>query len=133
MGKVGCWRLCGLANARFQVLVGVDIVKGTCAPSLCDANVLPPLAWPQNYYRALGVAREATVAAIKAAYRKKALEWHPEKHSDDDDEREAAKQTFALIAEAYTVLSNGMHTHCTFTWVNTPSPLCACSPPQGHI
>jgi DnaJ family protein C protein 3 len=37
----------------------------------------------KNYYKILGVARNADGKAIKKAYRALALEWHPDKHQDD--------------------------------------------------
>lgn len=58
----------------------------------------------QDYYEVLGVGREAAPEAIKSAYRKLALKWHPDRHQGT--EREAAEQKFKQISEAYEVLSD---------------------------
>lgn len=61
----------------------------------------------KNYYKILGVARDAGAKEIKKAYRKMALEWHPDKHTDkDESEREQVQKRFHDIAEAYEILSD---------------------------
>lgn len=61
----------------------------------------------KNYYKILGVARDVSSKEIKKAYRKQALEWHPDKHADKEDvEREEVNKKFHDIAEAYEILSN---------------------------
>jgi len=56
----------------------------------------------KNYYKILGVKRTADKKTIKAAYRKQALEWHPDKNED----KEKAEQMFQDISESYEVLSD---------------------------
>ncbi len=58
----------------------------------------------QDYYQTLGVARAADADAIKKAYRKLAMQWHPDRQPEA--EREAARQRFVQISEAYEVLSD---------------------------
>ena len=58
----------------------------------------------QDYYERLGVPRDADEKAIKKAYRKLALKWHPDRHEEAD--RETAEAEFKHIAEAYEVLSD---------------------------
>jgi len=58
------------------------------------------------YYDILGVARDATDTEIKKAYRRKALELHPDKAILRGENIEEANQNFALLAEAYEILSN---------------------------
>ncbi len=58
----------------------------------------------QDYYKVLDVPRDADPKAIKQAYRRLALKWHPDRHPED--EREAAKQRFTQANEAYEVLSD---------------------------
>lgn len=56
-----------------------------------------------DYYDILGVTKTASADEIKKAYRKQALEWHPDRHKDD---KEAAEKRFKEINEAYQVLSD---------------------------
>ncbi len=56
----------------------------------------------RDYYEVLGVGRDATTDAIKAAYRKAALRHHPDKNPGDA----AAEERFKEAAEAYAVLSD---------------------------
>jgi molecular chaperone DnaJ len=56
----------------------------------------------RDYYEVLGVERNATIEVIKKAYRKKAIEYHPDKNPGD----KAAEEKFKEAAEAYDVLSN---------------------------
>ncbi|KAF9101395.1 hypothetical protein BGX27_011496 [Mortierella sp. AM989] len=55
------------------------------------------------HYIVLGIEKNASDLDIKKAYRRKALEWHPDKNHHRVEE--ATKQ-FAFIAEAYEVLSD---------------------------
>ena len=57
----------------------------------------------RDYYEVLGIARTATVEEIKAAYRKCALKWHPDRHPEDKAEAEVK---FRESTEAYSVLSD---------------------------
>lgn len=56
----------------------------------------------QDYYEVLGVSKNATASEIKKAYRKKAVQNHPDKNPDD----KAAEERFKQAAEAYEILSN---------------------------
>lgn len=55
-----------------------------------------------DYYKTLGVSREAGKAEIKKAYHKLALKYHPDKNKGD----KAAEEKFKDISEAYAVLSD---------------------------
>ncbi len=54
-----------------------------------------------DYYDILGVAKSASDAELKSAYRKLALRWHPDRNKE-----EGAEAKFKEINEAYEVLSN---------------------------
>jgi molecular chaperone DnaJ len=56
----------------------------------------------RDYYEVLGVSKNANAEEIKKAYRKKALQHHPDKNPDDH----TAEDKFKEAAEAYEVLSN---------------------------
>ncbi len=56
----------------------------------------------EDYYKILGVDKNATAAEIKKAYRKKAIKYHPDKNPDD----KTAEEKFKKAAEAYEVLNN---------------------------
>lgn len=57
----------------------------------------------KNYYKTLGVDRNATQEEIKKAYRKLAMKWHPDRNSENKKESEAK---FKEIGQAYSVLSD---------------------------
>ncbi len=61
------------------------------------------MATKRDYYEVLGVDKSADQAAIKSAYRKMALKWHPDKNKDNKEE---AEKKFKEINEAYQVLSD---------------------------
>jgi DnaJ-class molecular chaperone len=62
------------------------------------------MAAKPDYYDILEVSKDASASEIKSAYRKQALEWHPDKHSDNKD---AAEKRFKEVNEAYQILSDG--------------------------
>lgn len=56
----------------------------------------------KDFYEVLGVSKNADAATIKKAYRKKAIEFHPDKNPGDS----AAEENFKKAAEAYEILSD---------------------------
>lgn len=56
----------------------------------------------RDYYEVLEVAKNASADEIKKAYRKKAIQYHPDKNPGDKE----AEEKFKEAAEAYEVLSN---------------------------
>jgi len=56
----------------------------------------------EDFYDILGISKSATAAEIKKAYRKKAIEYHPDKNPGDSK----AEELFKKSAEAYEVLSD---------------------------
>ncbi|XP_037579976.1 dnaJ homolog subfamily C member 7 isoform X2 [Dermacentor silvarum] len=61
----------------------------------------------KDYYKVLGIPKDATVDDIKKAYRKRALLHHPDRHSNasEDMKREQEKK-FKELGEAYNILSD---------------------------
>ena len=55
-----------------------------------------------DYYELLGVSRDASPKEIKKAYRKKAVEFHPDKHKGD----KGMEEKFKEVSEAYEVLKD---------------------------
>jgi molecular chaperone DnaJ len=56
----------------------------------------------RDYYEVLGVSRDASASDIKAAYRRLAVQYHPDRNPDDPD----AEEKFKEASEAYAVLSD---------------------------
>jgi molecular chaperone DnaJ len=56
----------------------------------------------RDYYEVLGVSKSADAAELKKAYRKLAVQFHPDRNPDD----KAAEDKFKEAAEAYEVLSD---------------------------
>lgn len=55
----------------------------------------------RDYYEILGLSKSASTAEVKAAYRKLALQWHPDRNKAAN-----AHEKFKEINEAYAVLSD---------------------------
>ncbi len=55
----------------------------------------------KDFYEVLGVSKNASAAEIKSAYRKLALQWHPDKNKSPE-----AEAKFKEINNAYSVLSD---------------------------
>jgi molecular chaperone DnaJ len=56
----------------------------------------------KDYYKTLGVPKDADADAVKKAYRKLARQFHPDANRGDT----AAEERFKEISEAYDVLSD---------------------------
>ena len=56
----------------------------------------------RDFYEVLGISKSANESEIKKAYRKLALQYHPDKNPDDA----SAEDKFKEAAEAYEILSN---------------------------
>jgi molecular chaperone DnaJ len=69
----------------------------------------------RDYYEVLGVDKNADEASIKKAYRKLAMQYHPDKNPDN----KAAEEKFKEASEAYEVLSDKEKRQIT---INTAMP-----------
>ncbi len=56
----------------------------------------------KDYYKILNVKSDASLATVKQAYRKLAMNYHPDRNPEDD----LSAAVFADIAEAYSVIGN---------------------------
>lgn len=65
------------------------------------------MAEKRDYYEVLGVDKSSSADDIKKAYRKKAMQYHPDRWvNGSDEEKKDAEEKFKEAAEAYEVLSN---------------------------
>ena len=55
----------------------------------------------RDYYETLGVSRDASEEEVRRAFRRLALEYHPDRNND-----ESAEEQFKEINEAYQVLND---------------------------
>ena len=78
------------------------IVGDMSEASFCKFKVVTKLSTKRDYYEVLGVDRNADEQAIKKAYRKLAMKYHPDKNEGDKE----AEEKFKAVSEAYQVLSD---------------------------
>jgi len=81
--------------------------------SLGKAEKALKMSKRKDWYKILGISRTASISEIKKAYKKLALQWHPDKNVGN---REEAENKFREIAAAYEVQQNStslfhIHTH----------------------
>lgn len=61
----------------------------------------------KNYYKILGVSKDANESEIKKAYKRKAMEYHPDKHANaSEEDRLEQEKKFKDVSEAYHTLSD---------------------------
>ena len=56
----------------------------------------------KDFYKELGVSKDASADDIKKAYRKLSRKWHPDRNNGSKE----AEEKFKRVGEAYQVLSN---------------------------
>ena len=95
----------------YQKAVQLDQQNSRAQDGLRHSQAQLKISQQKDYYKELGVARTATDREIKKAFRKLALQYHPDKFEsevgeDADRKREEAEKKFRDIAEAYEILSD---------------------------
>lgn len=71
-----------------------------------------------NYYQFLGISQTASQEEIKSAFKKKAIQYHPDKHAGDVH----MEELFKKINSAYQTLSNSYSKSKYDLSLNRPSP-----------
>ena len=80
--------------------------------ALQDAQKQLKMSKRKDYYKILGVNRDAGETEIKKGYRKMALQYHPDKQNGlSDKEKEQAEAKFKEIGEAYAILTDPQKKH----------------------
>lgn len=93
------------AISDYQTAVDIDPESRRIKEGLAKAQKLQKQANKKDYYKILGVSRTAKKKEILKAYRKLALEWHPDKYESEEDKQMAQKK-FMDIATAKEVLTD---------------------------
>nr|CAD2158789.1 unnamed protein product [Meloidogyne enterolobii] len=89
----------------FQKAVKANEDSRQAKEALNRALKLQKQAKKRDYYKILGVRRNADKRTIMKAYRKLAQQWHPD-NFQDDAEKKRAQEKFILIAAAKDVLTD---------------------------
>ena len=71
----------------------------------------------RDYYDVLGVSKDADSSSLKSAYRKLAMQYHPDKNPGDVE----SEKKFKEVSEAYEILSNSEKDKRTTLTVTTHS------------
>ncbi|KAF0983662.1 hypothetical protein FDP41_007577 [Naegleria fowleri] len=59
----------------------------------------------KDYYKILGIEKSASTDEIRKAYKKLAMQWHPDRYIDEE-EKKNAENKFKDITEAHSILSD---------------------------
>jgi DnaJ family protein C protein 7 len=99
LGQSGNWEA---AVRELKELQEQDPSDGSIAKEVRKAELELKKSKRKDYYKILGVEKDADENQIKKAYRKAAIIHHPDKNRDDED----AAERFKDIGEAYETLSD---------------------------
>jgi len=83
-----------------------DPENSSYANDLRKAKLELKKAKRKDYYKILGISKDAGEGDIKSAYKKSALRWHPDKNTESEEARTKAEQMFKDVGEAYAVVSD---------------------------
>ena len=104
---------CQNAINDYQTVMGLAEKRGDgdkmreMKGKLREAQIQLKRSKQKDFYKILGVKRDATEAEIKKSYRKAALKWHPDRHANSSEEdKTKAETSFRDINFAYEVLSD---------------------------
>ena len=79
----------------------------------------------RDFYKILGVPRDADEDALKKAYKKQAAKYHPDKHANKSEKGVGGRAVQGGCAEAFEVLSDKDKALCTIATARTVSRLAA--------
>lgn len=94
-----------LASADYEKAMEFDSSNEAAKAGKEQAKRAKELVGKRDYYKILGVRRNANKREITKAYRKKARKWHPDNFQDEKEKKKAEKK-FIDIAAAKEVLSD---------------------------
>jgi DnaJ homolog subfamily C member 7 len=94
------------AKYDFQKVKDEEPSNKDAAKLLEDAKKAEKVAKKRDYYKILELEKGADENAIRKAYKKLALKWHPDRNNGSEEERKMAEKTFRDINDAYSVLSD---------------------------
>ncbi|KAF3904372.1 hypothetical protein AA313_de0210204 [Arthrobotrys entomopaga] len=99
LGQAGKWED---AVRELRSLYESNPQDGTLPKEIRQAELELKKSLRKDYYKILGVDKDANEQQIKKAYRQMAIKWHPDKNPDNPD----ADARFKDIGEAYETLSD---------------------------
>src|SRR5690606_13217762 len=79
---------------------GNPLIPGGTAPNVAEKRVRTQVEY-KDYYKIMGVSRDASQEDIKRAYRRLARKYHPDVSKEAD-----AEERFKQVGEAYEVLGD---------------------------
>merc|ERR1719506_2569139 len=107
MGKVHMAREEWTEAVRaFKAATERDQQNGSHREELKKAEAALKQSKTKDYYKILGLKRDATAKQVKSAYRKMAIMWHPDKHAGNKEKQAEASKKFQDIGEANEVLTD---------------------------
>jgi curved DNA-binding protein CbpA len=98
-----------MSFSRTMTKLALLLVALLCSTSFSEARH-PNFSNDDDYYAILGITKKVSASSkeikadVKAAYRKLALQYHPDKVAEDDKEK--SEDIFIKISEAYAILSD---------------------------
>lgn len=90
----------------FQKVVDLDSSNYEAKKGLEEAKKKEKEAKKKDYYKVLGLDKNAHESQIRKAYKLLALKWHPDKNTQSEAQRDQAERKFKEVNEAYEVLSD---------------------------